>query len=107
MDKSPTWEADSHSASQEIPRLLWNPKVHYRVHKSQQLVPVLCEMHPVHNFSPYVLQIYSNIILPFTPSSSQVSFLLDVTFIIPFLQPFSLILKSFQSVILPWHYTYH
>jgi len=27
----PAWDADSHSASQEIPCLLWNPKVHYRV----------------------------------------------------------------------------
>jgi len=28
-------EADSHSASQEIPHLLWNPKDHYRVQNSQ------------------------------------------------------------------------
>jgi hypothetical protein len=28
MEQSPYWEADSHSASQEIPRLLCNTKVH-------------------------------------------------------------------------------
>jgi hypothetical protein len=31
MDQSPSQQADSHSASHEIPRLLWNLKFYYRV----------------------------------------------------------------------------
>jgi hypothetical protein len=46
MDQNPSWEADSHSASQEIPRLLWNPKVHYRVYKSTRVFPKVSGLSP-------------------------------------------------------------
>jgi len=35
------WEAISYLDSQEILRILWNPNVHYRVHKSLPHVHVL------------------------------------------------------------------
>jgi hypothetical protein len=64
-------DANSHSASQEISRLLSSPSVHYPVHKIPELVPILSQMHSVNTFLPYFLKIRSNIILPSTPRSSE------------------------------------
>ena len=52
MQQSHSWEANCFSASQEIPRILWDPKVQYRNHKCPLPVPILNQLDPVHNPRP-------------------------------------------------------
>jgi len=51
-EQSPSWEANRFSASPEIPRILRNQKVYYRVYNSPPPVPVLNQINPVHAPNP-------------------------------------------------------
>ena len=71
MVQSPSWEANWFVASQEIPRISRNPKVHYRTHKRPPPVPILGRPNPVHIPTSHLLEIHPNIINPSTPRSPQ------------------------------------
>ena len=71
MVQSPSWEANWFAASQEIPRISRNPKVHYRTHKRPPPVYILGQPNPVHIPTSHLLEIHPNIIHPSTPRSPQ------------------------------------
>ena len=71
MVQNPSWEANWFAASQEIPRISWNPKVHYHTHKRPPSVSILGQPNPVHTPISQLLEIHPNIIHPSTPGSPQ------------------------------------
>ena len=50
MVQSPSWEANWFAASQEIPRISRNPKVHYRTHNRPPPVSILF----IHQKIPFI-----------------------------------------------------
>ena len=71
MVQNPSWTANWFAASQEIPRISRNPKVHYRTHKRPPPVPILGQPNPVHIPTSHLLEIHPNIIHPSAPRPPQ------------------------------------
>jgi len=72
MEQSPYQEINGRSGSQEILCLRY-PNVHYRVHKSLPLDPILSRMNPVHILTPFFFKINFNIIPTSKPRSPKLS----------------------------------
>ena len=89
MVQSPSWEANWFAASQEIPHMSRNPKVHYRTHKRPPTVSILGQPNPVHIPTSHLMEIHPNIIYPSTPRSPQWTLSLQFPHQDPIHPPFS------------------
>jgi hypothetical protein len=54
LELSTSWEAANCAATRELPSNLWSPKIHYRVHKSSPLVPILNQFNLIHTIPSYI-----------------------------------------------------
>jgi len=61
MQQSPSWEVNRFSASQEIPQIVWNPKVHYCIHRCPPPGPILSQLDPVHSPTSNFLKTHLNL----------------------------------------------
>ena len=68
---SPSLEPNRFSATQEIPRILCNPKFQYLIHKSPPPVLTLSQLDPINAPTSHFVKNHHNIILPSKPGSSK------------------------------------
>jgi hypothetical protein len=71
VEQCPSWGDGTIWTGQEIPCTLWNPEVHYRLHKIPPFASILSHLNAVRTSLSYFFQTSPNTILPFTPMSSK------------------------------------
>jgi hypothetical protein len=74
MERSYSWEAKGHFTGQKLFYLVYNSRIHRRVHKSTQMNLILGHMNPLH-ISFCLFNINFNIIVSSTPMSPKLPLL--------------------------------
>jgi hypothetical protein len=87
MGLSPSWEAANFAYSKKFP-ILWHPKIHFRVHKSPPLLPILRQIHPIHPIPSYHSKIHFSIVQPRKSWFSQLSLSFRISHQYPICIPF-------------------
>jgi hypothetical protein len=98
MELCPSWEAANCATTQEFPNILWNPKVHYRAHKSPSLVPILSEINPI-NTIPSILILSTHLRLGIPSGLFPSHFPTNIlyAFLFSFIRATSLPISSFST----------
>jgi len=74
MEKRPIWKEPRFSATLEIIRILWNPKIQYWIYKRLPPVPILSQNNPVYDATFYFLKNHFNKIVTYAYVFQVVSF---------------------------------
>lgn len=74
MEQSLLYKLTVPQLVKKFPHVLWNPQVHYHVHNSLSLLPIHSQITPVYILPSVFFIVHSNTNLPFTPTSSNMSF---------------------------------